>query len=146
MLTIRAVSFKGRPLDREVTARFEGAGGTIGRGEANTLVLSDPERFISRTHARISFQAGGFVITDNGAKNPVVLNGRPLGPGGQARVGDRDQIKVGDYVLAVRLASPSVSSMPINLLEPAPAKTLEAMPADALADLGGREPSIDELI
>ena len=51
MLTIRAVSFKGRPLDRELVARFEEAGGTIGRGETNTLVLSDPERFISRTHA-----------------------------------------------------------------------------------------------
>jgi len=39
MLTIRAVSFKGRPLDRELVARFEEAGGTIGRGESNTLVL-----------------------------------------------------------------------------------------------------------
>ena len=75
MLTIRAVSFKGRPLDRELAARFEEAGGTIGRGETNTLVLADPERFISRTHATISFQAGGFLITDTGTKNPVVVNG-----------------------------------------------------------------------
>jgi predicted component of type VI protein secretion system len=49
MLTIRAVSFKGRPLDREVAARFEETGGTIGRGESNTLVLADAERFISRS-------------------------------------------------------------------------------------------------
>src|SRR5215813_11950716 len=104
MLTIRAVSFKGRPLDREVAARFEEAGGTIGRGETNTLVLADPERFISRTHATISFQAGGFIITDNGTKNPVTLNGRPLGSGSQARLSDRDQIKIGDYLLEVALA------------------------------------------
>src|SRR6266545_3216868 len=112
MLTIRAVSFKGRPLGRELAARFEETGGTIGRGETNTLVLSDPERFISRTHATISFQAGGFILTDNGTKNPVTLNGRPLGPGGQARLGDRDQIKVGDYMLEVSLAPCGVPPIP----------------------------------
>src|SRR5215813_10967849 len=105
MLTIRAVSFKGRPLDRELSARFEEAGGTIGRGEINTLVLSDPERFISRTHATISFQAGGYLITDTGTKNPVVVNGRPLGSGSQTRLNDGDQIKVGDYLLQVTVSS-----------------------------------------
>src|SRR5258705_1695907 len=134
MLTIRTVSFKGRPLDRELTARFEEAGGTIGRGESNTLVLPDPERFISRTHATISFQAGGYLITDTGTKNPVVVNGRPLGSGSQARLGDGDQIKVGDYMLQVAvtassgplaasrvaLAAPSPSDPFADLLSPAP--------------------------
>jgi type VI secretion system FHA domain protein len=176
MLTIRAVSFRGQPLGREVAARFGEAGGTIGRGETNTLVLSDPERFISRTHATISFQAGGFIITDNGTKNPVTLNGRPLGSGSQARLGDRDQIKIGDYLLEVRLAPVSVPTppparveappkspdpfadllrpaersgprtQPIFPLEPAAPKNPEAIPADAFADLRGREPSIDDLI
>jgi len=126
MLTIRAVSFKGRPLDRELSARFEEAGGTIGRGEINTLVLSDPERFISRTHATISFQAGGYLITDTGTKNPVVVNGRPLGSGSQARLSDGDQIKVGDYLLQVTLsassaplaASPSVAAAAPSPLDP----------------------------
>jgi len=175
MLTIRAVSFKGQPVGRELTARFGETGGTIGRGETNTLVLSDPERFISRTHATISFQAGGFIITNNGTKNPVTLNGRPLGPGGQARLGDRDQIKVGDYMLEVSLAplgvppippakagaAPKASdpfadlllpaehsgprTQPINPFEPASPKIRETIPPDALADLRGRDPSIDEL-
>jgi FHA domain-containing protein len=126
MLTIRVVSFKGRPLDRELAARFEEAGGTIGRGEANTLVLSDPERFISRTHATISFQAGGYVITDTGAKNPIVVNGRPLGSGSQARLGDGDKIKVGDYLLEVAVtahrapqaASSGVGAWPQNPFDP----------------------------
>src|SRR3989442_4583162 len=106
MLTIRAVSFKGRPLDRELTGRFAESGGTIGRGETNTLVLSDPERFISRTHATISFQAGGFLITDTGTKNPVVVNGRALGSGSQARLGDGDQVKIGDYILQIAVVAP----------------------------------------
>jgi type VI secretion system FHA domain protein len=175
MLTIRAVSLKGQPIGREVTARFGDAGGTIGRGETNTLVLADPERFISRTHATISFQAGGFIITDNGTKNPVTLNGRPLGSGSQARLGDRDQIKIGDYMLEVTLAplsapvppparAEAASKIPDPFadllrpveragprtqpipLEPAAPKRPEAIPADAFADLRAREPSIDDLI
>jgi type VI secretion system FHA domain protein len=132
MLTIRAVSFKGRPLDRELTARFEEAGGTIGRGESNTLVLSDPERFISRTHATISFQAGGYLITDTGAKNPVVVNGRSLGSGSQARLGDGDQVKIGDYILQIAVVAPGVpQSGPSSPLPASPS------PFDPFADLLG---------
>jgi FHA domain-containing protein len=132
MLTIRAVSFKGRPLDRELAARFEEAGGTIGRGETNTLVLSDPERFISRTHATISFQAGGFLITDTGTKNPVVVNGRALGSGSQARLGDGDQIKIGDYVLQIAVTASSAPQI-------GPSSPLPASPSafDPFADLLG---------
>ncbi len=105
MLQIRVVSLNGRPLGRDLLARFGEAGGTIGRGENSTLVLPDPERFISRTHASISFQAGGFVITDNSTKNPIILNGRPMGPGSQARLANGDQIQLGGYMLAVEVAA-----------------------------------------
>ena len=103
MLTIRVVSFKGQPVGNQV-ARFGEAGGTVGRGKTSTLVLQDPELFISRTHATISFQAGGFIITDNGTKNPVVLNGQPLGSGRQARLGDGDTIQIGGYLLEASLS------------------------------------------
>ena len=133
MLTIRAVSFKGRPLDRELVARFDETGGTIGRGEGNTLVLSDPERFISRTHATISFQAGGYVITDTGTKNPVVVNGRPLGSGSQTRLGDGDQIKIGDYILQVAVAAQGAS-----LGAPVSPPAASPSPFDPFADLLNR--------
>jgi FHA domain-containing protein len=112
VLLIRVVSFKGQPIGQELSAQFGEAGGTIGRGASNTLVLPDPERFISRTHATVSFQAGGFIITDNGTKNPVVLNGRPLGSGSQARLGEGDQVKVGDYLLQVAQAAASARPVP----------------------------------
>src|SRR5262249_56212423 len=96
----------------------------------NTLVLPDPDRFISRTHATISFQAGGFVITDTGAKNPVVLNGRSLGPGSQARLSDGDQIKVGDYILEVALEPPVPAPS-----RAAPKANLASKQADPFADL-----------
>jgi len=134
VLLIRVVSFKERPVDRELTAQFGEAGGTIGRGENSTLVLPDPERYISRTHATIAFQSGGFVITDSGTKNPIVLNGRPMGPGKQMRLGDGDQIKIGDYQLRVSVATRSGSQMP-----PAgagPAGTSGTPKDDPLAALG----------
>jgi FHA domain-containing protein len=105
VLLIRAVSFNGRPLTQDIRARFNEAGGTIGRGEHSTLVLPDPERFISRTHAGISFQAGGFIITDNSTKNPTILNGHPMGPGSQMRLGEGDRIQIGGYLLSVELAA-----------------------------------------
>jgi FHA domain-containing protein/type VI secretion system protein len=75
-------------------------------------VLPDPERHISRTHATIAFQASGFVITDSGTKNPIILNGRPMGPGVQMRLGDGDQMKIGGYELQVSLAPRGASQMP----------------------------------
>jgi type VI secretion system FHA domain protein len=135
MLLIRAISFKGQPLPRDVSARFDESGGTIGRGEHSTLVLPDPERYISRTHATIAFQAGGFVITDNGTKNPVLLNGRPLGSGSQGRLGSGDRIKLGDYILEVALtasATPPAGAGAAGIS--APAKD------DPLAPFGGPAP------
>jgi len=112
VLLIRAVSFKGKPVAREVSAQFGEGGGTIGRGENCTLVLTDPERYISRTHASISFQAGGFVITNSAAKNPVLLNGQTLVSGSQARLADGDQIMIGDYALEVTQAARRAPAVP----------------------------------
>jgi FHA domain-containing protein len=51
ILTLRAVSLNDQPLTRPITARFDAAGGTIGRADHSTLALPDPERFISRKQA-----------------------------------------------------------------------------------------------
>ena len=52
---------------------------TIGRDVANTIVINDAE--ISRKHARILSQAGGFVIEDTGSTNGTYINGqRLMGP------------------------------------------------------------------
>jgi len=145
MLTIRAVSFKGRPLDRELVARFEEAGGTIGRGESNTLVLADPERFISRTHATIAFQAGGYVITDTGTKNPVVVNGRSLGSGSQTRLGDGDQIKVGDYMLQVAVTAAAAPPVPARSAPPASPSAFDPF-ADLLLPSERSAPRADSVL
>jgi type VI secretion system FHA domain protein len=177
MLLIRAISFKGQPTEREIVGRFEEAGGTIGRGANSTMVLPDPDRYISRTHATISFQAGGFLITDNGTRNPLVLNDRSLGAGSQARLADGDRIQLGGYTLEVALIPSQgrlgnvaavdpfadlVNVRPDRLPDSGKMRPAEPMPPprpdplrapmpqhptrDPLADLQGREASIDELL
>jgi hypothetical protein len=51
----------------------------IGRDLGNDVVISDAE--ISRRHARLVMQAGGFVLEDLGSTNGTVVNGqRLMGP------------------------------------------------------------------
>ncbi|MFM2118996.1 MAG: type secretion system-associated domain protein TagH, partial [Pseudomonadota bacterium] len=68
------------------------------------LHLPDPERTISRVHARVLFRAGGYAIVDNGS-NPVSVNGSPLGAGREQAIQPGDQIQIGAYVLEVAVAS-----------------------------------------
>jgi len=134
MLLIRVVSFKGQPVAGSPVAEFGEAGGTIGRGKNSTLVLPDPEMFISRTQAIISFQAGGYIITDNGTKNAVVLNGQPLGTGTQSRLTDGSQIQVGGYLLQASLMEAPAPPAPRVVPAPGPSAWPEPPPGQPKDD------------
>jgi FHA domain-containing protein len=99
ILTLRAVSLNDQPLTRPITARFDAAGGTIGRADHSTLALPDPERFISRKQAEIVFVNGGFLIRNVGAANPINLSNRSLANGESAMLGDGDDVRIGGYLL-----------------------------------------------
>ena len=52
---------------------------SIGRDVANTIVINDAE--VSRRHARLTAQAGGYILEDLGSTNGTFVNGtRLLGP------------------------------------------------------------------
>ena len=54
-----------------------GAGGlTIGRGLQNDLVLEDPDRTISRFHAEVRQEAGGWVLLDLNSQNGTWVESR----------------------------------------------------------------------
>ena len=144
MLVIEAIAVRGQPLPEPLRARFDEAGGTIGRAGASTLALPDPERRISRTHATIGFDSRGFVLTDTGSFNRLALNGRSLN-GGHAYLKDGDKLTVGSYRLLVHLggaASAHPRSLPAPTLDepganPKPALSSPASstgPTDAPAD------------
>lgn len=80
--------------------------GTIGRGDENTWVLDDPERYLSTTHCRISVENGQFYITDS-STNGTFYNGspNPMGKGAKQAVQNNDTFIIGDYEFSMALAA-----------------------------------------
>ena len=73
-----------------------GAGGTvIGRSGDADIVIAAQE--VSRRHAQIAPDAGGWTLRDLDSTNGVLLNGRPLGV--PARLSDGDVIEIGSVEL-----------------------------------------------
>jgi len=98
MIVLTVLSYNGAPTDG-LSGGFDEMGGTIGRAENNQLVLPDPERTISRVHARVVFRTTGYTIVDNGS-NPISINGTPLGSGREHPLRPGDQVQIGGYLLA----------------------------------------------
>ena len=83
---------------------FSEQGGTIGRGDGNDWVLSDPDRFLSSRHCGLSCEGGQYYLTDM-STNGTFINGapEPLGKGGKIPLNDGDTIEVGDYQFRAEL-------------------------------------------
>lgn len=99
MLVLTTTTYNGAPSEH-LSAAFDEIGGTIGRADHNHMVLPDPERTVSRVHAHIGFRDGCFVVEDRGS-NPISVNGREIGVGGEAALRPGDLVQIGAYVLAV---------------------------------------------
>ena len=114
MITISVLAYNGKPLPQPLVADFDEMGGNIGRGEGNTLVLPDPERHISRTHAAIVFRAGAYAVRDQGTATPVYVNGQPLGNGREVPIVDGDEIRIGGYTLQVGVTTEVNAQNPLG--------------------------------
>jgi type VI secretion system FHA domain protein len=110
MIVLRVLSYNGEPADG-LQAQFDEIGGTIGRADNNQLVLPDPERTISRVHARVVFRGGGYAVVDNGS-NPISVNGLPVGAGREQPLKPGDQLQIGGYIIAASAAAAPTSSDP----------------------------------
>ena len=105
MILLTVLSYSGVPTEGLSTS-FDELGGSIGRADNNHLVLPDPQRSISRLHAKVLFRGGHYVIVDNGS-NPVAVNGATLPAGREQRLQAGDQIQIGGYLLAVSQPDPA---------------------------------------
>ncbi|MDE2275134.1 MAG: FHA domain-containing protein, partial [Burkholderiales bacterium] len=134
MILLRVLSYNGARVDGP-SAQFDELGGTIGRADTNQLVLPDPERTISRVHARVVFRNGGYGVVDNGS-NPISVNGMALGSGREQALKPGDEIQIGGYLLAVSAAvAPAAGDDPFaDLFGDAPGLAVPAVaPAPAWA-------------
>lgn len=108
-ISLRVLSYRNEPMPETIIKRFDQLGGSIGRAVGNGLILEDPSKYISRTHARIDFSNGCYVLMDLGS-NPSVINDRPLGNGRQIALNHGDSLVIGDYRLSVAISPDVVES------------------------------------
>jgi type VI secretion system FHA domain protein len=101
-LTLKVLSFKGQPASQSAIVIDE-QGGTIGRSEGNTLVLPDPEKFVSRQHATISVKNGLYYLTDCSLSG-VFINDEESALHSETRcLTDGMSLRIGDYEIAVSI-------------------------------------------
>ncbi len=91
-------------LEPGIPTRFtvDGAPVVIGRGRKADWELPDAGRFLSSAHCRVSLAKDGFVIAVLSA-NGIVLNGKSLAQGAEARLSDGDRIEIGPYIMLASL-------------------------------------------
>lgn len=154
ILSVQTYNNEAPPV--ALAARFDQLGGAIGRAAGNALVLDDPSKYISRVHARIDYQDGGYCIFDVGS-NPSLVNERPVGQGRQVQLANGDRIRIGDYLLMATLLSEAPPALPRSPLQsaapasappmPMPFNSDDSLTGASILDVGGdlHNPSFDPL-
>ena len=71
----------------------------IGRGRDNDIVLEDPEKGVSRTHAELRFENGRYIVVDLQSQNGTWVNGQRVE---RAEVPPGAEITIGDYKLKLQ--------------------------------------------
>lgn len=111
-MIVLAVMTYNSAATESVEASFDELGGTIGRADGNLMVLPDPERTISRVHAKVVYRNGTYAIEDRGS-NPILVNGNVVGHGKEWPLAPGDVVQIGGYELGVRASgSPTASDDP----------------------------------
>ena len=136
-LRLHVLSYRDQPPPAPLQAEFDAEGGMVGRAPGNRLVLEDPDKYVSRSHASVTLRDGRYYLTDAGS-NPSIVNDRPLGAGSEVALDDGDRIVVGDYVLQAVLEGPATAPVADDATMMAPAFTpvpapVEPGPPDSLA-------------
>lgn len=134
MIRISVLTHQGAHAGRALSAQFDAQGGTIGRAPANTLVLDDPDRTVSRVHAQVLCREGQYFIVDRGS-NPMLCNGRPLGAGNEAALSQGMRLVIGGFELVVEAAPSAVPAGAAAASVAAPAAGARPAQDDPFADL-----------
>lgn len=112
-LQITLVKAPGKVSVSRTTHTFNGQGGTLGRGDSNTWVLPDPDKFLSSCHCEILVDGDSYFLLDL-STNGTFLNDspEPLGKGARAPLREGDCFELGDYRFSakIHLAQPLATS------------------------------------
>lgn len=105
-IEITIVKSPGNVQNTKPCQIFTEQGGTIGRGQGNSWILEDPEKFISSKHSQIIFENGYYYLADL-STNGTFFNGsrEPIGSGNRVVLKDGDRFTLGDYEFLVSMRS-----------------------------------------
>lgn len=107
----------------------------IGRGRDNDIVLPDPEKGVSRSHAELRIENGRYVVVDLQSQNGTWLNGRRVE---QADVPFGAEIAVGAYRLTLTNDRPTADR---TVMRPVHADPLDDMRATERHDPAAFRPA-----
>jgi len=96
-----ALSIISSPHQRRVPRplhHFDTNGGTIGRGDRDSLIL--PDHYVSRRHAEISVEGGRYLLHVMGT-NGATLNTQAFDPGATVKLSHGDLLSVAGFDIAV---------------------------------------------
>jgi FHA domain-containing protein len=114
MINLTVTTFNDRPV-ANLSASFDELGGTIGRSKTNQLVLPDPDRVVSRVHAKIVFRGGSYCLVACGG-NALRHNQTVVNPGSEVGLSVGDRIQIEGYSIAVTAAEVKEVSDPFAAL------------------------------
>jgi FHA domain-containing protein len=142
MIRLTVQTLRGAPVGAPRSAQFGADGGTIGRGDSNTLVLDDPDRTVSRVHAQVLCRGTQFFVVDRGS-NPMGHNGQLLGSGREAALADGDRLTIGSFELSVQAVQAAADPLDAFAAAAAPAAASDDDPfADLLSGLAPATPPV----
>ena len=107
-LKLKVISYKGRPSPDRLEVSLGQDGGTLGRSpdsRHNHLTLNDPDRYISRRHASISFENGLYYLTDTSKDGTYIQNKNIRVYRDTVVLAAGDRLRIGDYELDVSIVS-----------------------------------------
>ena len=102
-------SADGRPT-LYATRDFEVLPVSIGRDAACSICLEDPYKHMSRIHAEITEESGGYAMTVVSKVNPVMSKGRRIGPGARLPLQSGDSFEIAEYEVQVLLPERAVET------------------------------------
>jgi type VI secretion system FHA domain protein len=94
---------------------FRQESGSIGRGQGNSWVLPDEQKYLSGQHATVEYRDTQYILTDT-STNGVFVNraDQALGKGFSTSLNDGDILRMGIYEISVSISISSDSSHSIT--------------------------------
>ncbi|MCA0243819.1 MAG: type VI secretion system-associated FHA domain protein TagH [Proteobacteria bacterium] len=142
-IEIRVESFNGEAVTKPWSAVFGLAGGTIGRGGQNKLVLPDPDAHVARVHAMVRLETDKALIANLCERRAIVVGGQELPSGQETVLPIGTQVHVGPYRLrALRPGTPwQAAGEALPAAAPPPAAAAAALDENPFAFIGRVEAS-----